>query len=259
MNIKLLGFALVIIAAVAGFYEFSKDYSTKAVAADSSEEEIEAIVLKVIDENPDKIIASLEAWYEKQADADAAAQQEEVGTVTNQIKVEAVAPMAGNAEGDIVVIEFFDYNCPYCRSSFTAIDEVLQEDKNIAVYLIEYPIFGPDSDKIAKTALSVHRLAPEKYFEYHAGLMRQRAKISPALAKKEAIALGLDEAVLDEAMDSAETNAALASLRAYGQKLGVEGTPAFVVGDQYIGGGMNADRLRDIIAEQRGSSQAESE
>lgn len=255
MNIKLLGFALIIIAAVAGYYEFSKGYGSNAVAdITSSEEELETFVLKVINENPDKIVASLESWYAEQAESDAKAQQEGVGEVSALIASEAIAPMMGNADGDVTVIEFFDYNCPYCRSSFTAIDKVMKEDKNFKVFFIEYPIFGPDSNKIAKTAIAVNSLAPEKYFDFHAVLMRQRAKISPALAKKEAIALGLDENALEEAMASEENKKALATLRGYGQKLGVEGTPAFVIGDQYIGGGMNAERLASLIAEQRDAS-----
>ena len=127
----------------------------------------------------------------------------------------------------------------------------MQDDKNISVYFIEYPIFGPDSNSIAKTAIAVSTLAPEKYFDFHAVLMRQRAKISPALAKNEAIALGIDEKALEETIASEETSKKLDTLRGYGQKLGVEGTPAFVIGQQYVGGGMNADRLHDIIAEQR--------
>ncbi len=250
MKLSLIAFTIAVIAAVGAYYELYVGKGTPAFAAVdiSSEEDLEKFVLKVIEENPEQIISSLEGWYEQQAESDAADSAEVIAAIESN----SMVPSVGGDDANLSIIEFFDYNCPYCRTSFQALNEVMERDKKLKIYFVEYPIFGPDSDQIASIALAIHQISPEKYFEFHEALMMKKAKISPSQARKAALALGIDETALDEAVKSDGVEKAILTLREYGQKLDVAGTPAFIIGETFIGGGLDSKRLTSLIEEARG-------
>ena len=217
-------------------------------AADLSKSDIEQIVKEYLMENGDVILDSVEA-YQKKAENERQAKAGE--TIKNKMDVlaSADAPSAGNPKGDVTVIEFFDYNCGYCKRALPDINALLESDKNIRFVFREMPILGPTSFTAAQWALAAQK--QDKYFEYHSALMNHRgAKTDKELAK---IAKDLDLDV-DKARKDANSDAVKKQLDSdieLARLVGVEGTPAFIVGDEFFPGYLGEGGLKKAIEKAR--------
>ncbi|WP_376087339.1 DsbA family protein [Roseomonas sp. CCTCC AB2023176] len=158
-------------------------------------------------------------------------------------------PIKGNARGDVTIVEFFDARCGYCRSFQPALNQLLQRDRNVRVVLKDLPILGPNSTLASRALLAAQRQG--KYEALHDALMRLRTDTPETVIQAEAQRAGLDWARLRRDMDDPaimrriETNLALA------QRLGVEGTPALVIGDRLIPGAIELPDLERYVREAR--------
>lgn len=161
-------------------------------------------------------------------------------------------PFSGNPNGDVTVVEFLDYQCGYCKRSYDVLKAVVATDSGIKVVYIDFPILGEVSRIAAFAVLAANRQG--KYFALHSALMEFRGRLDrvQVLELAQLAALDLPRLVLDmegpEVRHQLEGNIELAS------KLGVRGTPTFIVGKHLVVGAMHADTLRDLIAEARDAS-----
>lgn len=158
-------------------------------------------------------------------------------------------PMAGNKDGDITIVEFFDYNCGYCHRALTELQTVLDDDDKVRVIFLDMPILSPESMEAAKWSLAAAEQG--KYFEFHVAVMEHKgAKTEEAL---EGIAkdLGLDVKKLKKIKDSTEIQRALDGNILQARELGINGTPGFIFAGQVFPGFMPADQIKEIIAEAR--------
>jgi protein-disulfide isomerase len=144
------------------------------------------------------------------------------------------APTAGNPNGDITVVEFFDYNCGYCKRAFGDIAKLVDKDPKIKVVFKELPILSKGSEEAAKVALAARMQG--KYWEAHRILIALRGEVNEATSLRAVEKLGLDMAKLKKDMDSAEVKAEIETVRNLAQKMGINGTPHFLVGDRAIAG-----------------------
>lgn len=144
------------------------------------------------------------------------------------------AAVAGNPDGDITVVEFFDYNCGYCKRGLSDIVKLVDSDPNVRVVFKELPILSKGSEEAARVALAAR--SQGKYWELHRALLEMRGQANKASALKLAEGLGLDMEQLKVDMESADVKAEIARAEALAQKMGVNGTPHFLVGDQSIPG-----------------------
>lgn len=144
------------------------------------------------------------------------------------------APIAGNPRGDVTVVEFFDYNCGYCKRGLGDLVKLVESDKNVKVVFRELPILSKGSDEAARVALAARKQG--KYWEFHRALLDFKGQANEASALKIAEKLGLDIAKLKADMASEEIKAEIAKVRDIAQKLGINGTPHFLVGDRSIAG-----------------------
>jgi protein-disulfide isomerase len=144
------------------------------------------------------------------------------------------APVAGNPSGDITVVEFFDYNCGYCKRAFSDIAKLVEKDPKIRLVLKELPILSKGSEEAAKLALAARLQG--KYWEMHRALLSMRGEVNEQTALKAAEKLGLDTARLKKDMEAPEVKAEIEAVRNLAQKLGIQGTPHFLVGDKPIPG-----------------------
>lgn len=144
------------------------------------------------------------------------------------------APVAGNANGDITVVEFFDYNCGYCKRGTPEVVKLIEIDKNVRLVLKEMPILSKGSEEASKLALAAR--SQGKYWEMHQGLMNHKGQNNEASALKIAADLGLDVEKLKADAKSAEVTEELARTEAMAREMGINGTPHFLVGDQSIPG-----------------------
>ncbi|MEO1206798.1 MAG: DsbA family protein [Pseudomonadota bacterium] len=146
----------------------------------------------------------------------------------------ADAPIAGNPDGDVTVVEFFDYNCGFCKRGFRDIASLISEDKNVKVVLKEFPIFGKGSEDAARVALAAK--AQGKYWDVHRALLNLESRVDGTSALAAAEKLGLDMTKLKADMSSEPVNEEIATVRELAQKMGINGTPHFLVGDRTIAG-----------------------
>ena len=156
-------------------------------------------------------------------------------------------------DGDITVVEFFDYNCGYCKRGFHSIRELIEKDKNVRVVFKELPILSKDSEDAAKIALAAR--AQGKYWELHQALIESKGRATEASALEMAGKLGLDVAKLKADKDSEAVKGELARVEALARTMNISGTPHFLVGDQAIGGAPEdlLDQLTGKIAALRQS------
>ena len=196
--------------------------------------EIEAIVKDVLLNNPEVLLEAqnaLEAKMDKiQADRMAVAIKEHAGELFRP----AASPVVGNVKGDVPVIEFFDYNCGYCKKAFSDLAKLIDKDKKVRVILKEFPILAKGSEEASRVALAAKMQG--KYWEFHRAMLESQGQANEASALRVAEKLGLDMARLKKDMASPEVKKEIDDTRQLATKMGIQGTPHFIVGDRIIPG-----------------------
>jgi protein-disulfide isomerase len=204
---------------------------------------IEGIVKDYLIKNPEILIEVQTALEQKVAQQEAEKTKTLVTEHAKEIYRSPKAPLAGNPNGDITVVEFFDYNCGYCRRGFSEVAKLVENDKNVRVVFAELPILGDDSVHAAHVALAANLQG--KYWEVHSGLLSGSGKVNEATALKVAEKVGLDMEKLKADMKGPEVKAELDRIKALADKLAINGTPHFLVGDKAVQGA--PDNLFDVL------------
>ena len=158
-------------------------------------------------------------------------------------------PFVGNKDAEITVVEFFDYNCGYCKRAVPDIRAILEEDKNVKFVFKEMPILGPSSRTAAQYALAAHKQG--KYFDYHAKLMEHRGPKDEATLEKMAKDLDLNVDQMKVDANSEETNQAIEDSINLAGEIGIRGTPAFVIESELYRGYLGLEGLKAEIAKAR--------
>jgi protein-disulfide isomerase len=202
--------------------------------SDDQKKQIETIIKDSLVANPEiflEVQTALEAKMEKEQ-----AQKLKVAITDNakEIYRDADASVAGNPNGDITVVEFFDYNCGYCKRGLHDVVKLVESDPNVRVVFKELPILSKGSEEAATVALAAKRQG--KYWEMHRALLEAKGHVDEAASLRLAEKLGLDMAKLKADMASPEVKAEVAKSEALAKKMGVNGTPHFLVGDRAIPG-----------------------
>lgn len=209
--------------------------ATKSPFDSSQKAAIESIVKEYLLNNPEvmlEIQTALEGKMEKlQAEKLKSALKDNAA----QIFRSAGAPVAGNPNGDIPIVEFFDYNCGYCKRAFGDVAKAVEQDPKIKLILNELPILSKGSEEGARVALAAGLQG--KYWDAHRALIAIRGEVNQASALKavEKIA-ALDQAKLKKDLTSDAVNAEIKRVRDLAQKMGIQGTPHFLIGDRAIPG-----------------------
>ena len=159
-------------------------------------------------------------------------------------------PVLGNPDGDVTLVELFDYNCTYCRSSMPEIAALLAEDKQLRLVLKEFPILSPGSIQAARVGILVTKQGAD-YWAFHEALFSGRGQVDGAAALKAAQDLGLDASSLRTALETPEVTEVLDKNYAVADALGVTGTPTFIIGDEIISGAVGYKALRARIESMR--------
>ncbi len=219
-------------------------------AQQMNEAELKELILNTIRDNPEIVMEAIETLQERQALAEAAAASQALETQQAALTNDPNAPVLGNPDGDITIVEFFDYNCGYCRRVFPAVKELVATDGNIRVVMREWPILGEESVFAARAALASRKQG--KYEEFHNALMGNAGRASQANVLSIADELGMDIDQLRADMESAEVEAHIATSRQLTQALGLNGTPAFVFGDQLVPGAIELEQMKELVSSLRG-------
>ncbi len=219
-----------------------------AAAADPSVEQIEKIVRDYLMREPEVVLQALQEVQRREAEATEARQRAAIAKNQNKLLEDPLTPIGGNPDGDVTLVEFFDYRCAYCRRVVSSVRELLDEDSGLRVVFKDMPVLGPDSVRAARAALASRK--QDGYVPFHFALMASE-DLSAAGIRAIAKSVGLDPDRLEADMAAPEVSAVIEANYALAHELGIEGTPAFVIGGQLIPGAVEKARLEHLIDEAR--------
>lgn len=196
--------------------------------------ELNVLIKDYIEANPKMVLNALEDHRVKELERIEKEAREKAKNLSKEFKKTTDYPTSGNEDGDIVLVEFFDYNCGYCKRALSAVQDVLKNDKDVKVVWIELPILGDASLLASKWALAAEKQG--KYFDYHQELMGHRGQKTEKELAKLAENIGLDADKLAKDAGSKEIEDKLAANRTLAEELGIAGTPAFIIEDEIVRG-----------------------
>ena len=215
---------------------------------DADKAEIEKIVRDYLLANPELLVEIMEVLEAKQKSAAADLARQRIAE--NRVALfEADGDYVFNADGAVPVVEFFDYQCGYCKRVLPAMQRLLAEQGDVRVIFKEFPILGPVSTYAARAALAARKQG--MYLELHNALMSYRQGLSEDLVMAAAAHVGLDLEQLRADMESAEVSAAIEHNLGLANAMGIRGTPTMVIGDNLVPGAVGYDRMVELIDESR--------
>jgi protein-disulfide isomerase len=172
-------------------------------------------------------------------------QTELLASLSDDLKNDPASFVAGNPQGDITIVEFFDYRCGYCKRNFPELMKTVEEDGNIRLVLKEFPILGKESLLASQAAIA--SLSQDKYMEFHTALMSTRGGLTKDRIMNIAEDVGLNISRLEEDMSDTAVEEVIKQNYALAQKLGINGTPAFVIEDKLFPGAASAEEMQGMI------------
>ncbi len=231
-----MGLSTALFAATPGFAAEALTPAQKA--------EVQQLIGSYLKENPEVVIEAIQVWRQKQDAAEAAMTRDTITELMAEAR-NTKSPVWGNPKGNVTIVEFFDYNCPYCKKVFPSVKKLIADDGNIKVVMKELPVLGPNSEYAAKAALAAQKQG--KYDLFHAQMMNKSSRLSKEGVHDAAKAVGLDLDQLQKDMESPEIRQELERASVWAQRLGVNGTPAFVIGEELIPGAIDGDRMKQFV------------
>jgi protein-disulfide isomerase len=228
--------------------------STAATAplafTDAQKAAIEDVVRTLLTtKEPDLVSKATTALRHRQEQEAAVKRQATLAAEHDKLFDDPSAPTAGNPTGDVTVIEFFDYQCGFCKTSQGAIAKLLSADRNVKFIYKEYPILGPESVQGSMAGLASSRQG--KYREFHDALMATKGHLSDDIIFGTAEEIGLDVEKLKADMADESIKKTIDANIALAGDIGARGTPTFLMGEQLFGGAMNYEQMRQAVEEAR--------
>jgi protein-disulfide isomerase len=215
--------------------------------------DIERIIRDYLISHPEVLQEAMAELEKREAAAEAAKHQAAVKQYANEIFNSSRQVVIGNPKGDVTMVEFFDYNCGYCKRAMEDMLTLLKNDPKLRVVLKEFPVLGPGSVEAAKvaTAVRMQDKSGKKYLEFHQKLLGGRGQADKAHALAAARDVGLDVSRIEKDMESDEVKATLTESFKLAEALGLNGTPSYVVGKDVVVGAVGHDALKEKINSNR--------
>ncbi len=211
---------------------------------------IEAIVREYLLENPEIIAEALDVLQQREEAAEL--ERQRLALVDQHDAIfNSSSPIMGNPNGDVTLVEFFDYQCGFCKRVLDDVFAVAEDDPGLRVVFKDLPILGPSSVVAARASLAARNQG--LYTEYHNALMAHRGQLSDRVIFDTAAEVGLDVNQLRTDMQSPEIREELNDNIRLAQQLGIRGTPAFIIGDEIIPGARSLQEIEASIERARSS------
>ena len=225
----------------------------RPAAADSftpdQRKDVEGIVHDYLLKHPDVMLEVLQAAEDKvKSDSHDKATQS-LKDHRRELLNDPDSPVAGNPQGDVTVVEFFDYRCPYCKQVEPALEALLGEDRRLRFVYKEFPVLGPASTTASRVALAARKQG--RYDAFHKEMMALKGQIDEAAIFKVAGSVGLDIDRLKRDMAAPEIGRMLKDNTSLAEALQIRGTPGFVIGDEIVPGAVDLGTLKEMIADVR--------
>ncbi len=244
-----------------GYQKFSKksDSTTEATAEKkgsgldpnknvSEVKDVEEVVAKWVENNPQAILESVQNMYKKAQEEQQKNAQKNIGAKKDELFNSKVAGEHAPAGYDVSIVEFYDYNCGYCKKAQASVEDLIKSDSKVRVIYREFPILGQESLEMAKVSVAVNMVSPKAFKSFHDQLMQTKEKGKSA-ALKAAKSAGVNTAELEKTLSGKkdEIEKIINSSIELGSSIGISGTPGFVVGEELIPGAVDKSSLQEKI------------
>lgn len=212
--------------------------------------EIEAIIKNYLVKHPEVLQEVMTELEKNQAAAEAAKHQAAIKNNQEKLFNSTRQVTLGNPKGNVTLVEFFDYNCGFCKRALADMLDLMKSDKNLKIVLKEFPVLGQGSVEAAQvsTALMMQDKDNKKYLDFHQKLLTGRGQADRARALAVAKEVGADMTRLEKDMASPEVKATLEESFKLAQDLGVNGTPSYVIGTEVVIGAVGLDALKEKVS-----------
>ena len=216
---------------------------------DSQRGDIETIVRNYLIAHPEVLEEAMAELNKRQAAAEAEKHEASISTNAEASFNSPRGVVLGNKDGDVTFVEFFDYNCGYCKRAMADMLDLMKNDSKLKVVLKEFPVLSEGSVEAAKVAVAVRMQDPsgKKYLDFHQKLLGGRGPADKARAMAAAKDAGLDTARIEKDMTNPEVKATIEENFKLAEAMGMNGTPSYVIGKQVVIGAVGLDGLKEKI------------
>jgi protein-disulfide isomerase len=217
--------------------------------SDSQRGDIETIIKNYLVAHPEVVEDAMTELSKRQAAADTEKHEATIAKNSDAIFNSPRGVTIGNKDGDVTFVEFFDYNCGYCKRAMADMLDLMKTDPKLKVVLKEFPVLGPGSVEAAQVAVAARMQDPvgKKYLEFHQKLLGGRGQADKARAMAAAKDAGFDMARLEKDLASPEVRATIEENFKLAEDMGMNGTPSYVIGKEVVVGAVGLDGLKEKI------------
>jgi protein-disulfide isomerase len=214
----------------------------------AQKQEMGAFIRDYLVNNPDVLREAIEALDKRDKATAEADRQKIVATEAGPLFSSKYQATIGNPKANATLVEFFDYNCHFCKGALPDVTRLMKDDPNLKLVLKDFPVLGPGSVEAAKVASAARNQLPgDKFWAFHSKLLATHGPVGKAEALAVAKELGIDMEKLAKDMESPEIKTGLDEVMQLADSLQVNGTPTFVVGQDLVVGAVGYDQLKDKI------------
>ena len=238
---------LALLAIAAPQASYADEFST------NQRGEVERIVREYLIAHPEVIQDAMAELEKRQSAADAEKHKAAVKQYSEALFASPRQVVLGNPDGNVTFVEFFDYNCGYCKRAMDDMLTLMKNDPKLKIVLKEFPVLGPGSVEAAQVAIAVHMQdkSGKKYLEFHQKLLGGRGQADKARALAVAKEVGMDMKRIDTDMAGDEIKVSLEESLKLGETLGLNGTPSYIIGADVVIGAVGLDALRSKVSTAR--------
>ncbi|WP_137935452.1 DsbA family protein [Mesorhizobium comanense] len=244
---------MLLLVGLAGWFLLNPDIqgagTSARAAGEMSQDQLDQRIHDYILAHPEVLMEALQSLDQRQREAEAAEARKVLKARTDDIFHDKQSPVGGNAQGNVTLVEFFDYNCPYCRVMAPIMDQAVTDDPQLRIVYKEFPILGPDSVFASKAALAAAKQG--KYTTFHKALYGAKTRVTEAVVLRIAAEAGLDVERMKADMRQPDIQAMIDRNTELAQALRITGTPGFVAGDEIYPGATDLAMLKKLIEQAR--------
>jgi protein-disulfide isomerase len=215
--------------------------------SDTQRGDIEVIIRNYLVTHPEVLEEAMTELNKRQAADEAKKHEASVSENASTIFNSPRGVVLGNKDGDVTFVEFFDYNCGYCKRAMADMMDLLKTDPKLKVVLKEFPVLSEGSVEAAKVAVAARMQDPKKYLDFHTKLLGGRGPADKARAMAAAKDAGYDTARIEKDLASPEIKATIEENLKLAEAMGLNGTPSYVIGKQIVVGAVGLDGLKEKI------------
>lgn len=223
---------------------------------DAEKTELGKIIRQYLIENPEVLVEAQTALEQRQIAAQQVRMKSVIASISDDLNGNSSDIVFGNPDGDVTVVEFFDYNCGFCKRAMNDMLDIVENDPNVKFILKEFPILGPESVEASQVSIAVNRIAPEKAAQFHTELLGSGGRADKSKAMSVAEGLGIDLAALETELQDDTLLEGISKTYEIAQALEINGTPAYVVGDEPIFGAVGSSSIIEKIENMRACGKA---